>query len=88
MLAVAVTGAGAIAILVIPLPLGGQEQGPMWSQWNYPTNGAVVSNTIILSASFASMVAPIVRVEWYRDDILFYTWTNNFSPPGGLRTLP
>jgi len=60
----------------------------MWSQWNYPTNGAVVSNTITLSASFASMVAPIVRVEWYRDGILFYTWTNTFPPPGGLRTSP
>ena len=71
----------------------------MWSEWESPTNGYEVRGTnfgsgwtgetnVFLSIRASSSVAPIVRVEWYRDDVLFYTWTNNFPPPGGLRTAP
>ena len=38
-----------------------------------PTNGAIVSNTITLSAVASSVMGPITKVEFYRDGVLIKT---------------
>lgn len=49
--------------------------------WVTPTNGQTVSGTIPLVVNAGSSVAPITRVEFYRDGVLIGTVSNRPSPP-------
>lgn len=49
-----------------------------------PTNGAVISNTVTLSAAPFSTAAPITKVEYYLDGVLIATVTNPIPPPTNL----
>jgi len=75
-----------LAIKVLMLPAGGQTSSVVTVSWITPTNGSVVSGNVLLAVRATSTVAPIVKVEFFRDDILIGTWTNTLSPPSILRT--
>lgn len=65
-----------------------QGPGPVSVTLNSPINGSTVSGTIMLNASASSLAGPIVKVEFYRDGVLFATVyrTNQPGAPGTLRT--
>lgn len=78
LLTVFVTGVSAITILV--MPLGGQSTDPVWVEIVSPTPGEVISGTnVLISVQADSRAGPITKVEFYRDGVLFQTWTNDFS---------
>lgn len=49
--------------------------------WVTPTNGQTVSGTIPLVVNAGSSVAPITRVEFYRDGVLIGVVSNPPTPP-------
>lgn len=66
-----------------------QPTSPVTVEWVSPTNGSVVSGTIMLGVRASSSAAPIARVEFYRDGILIGVVTNSMlaSVPGNLRIV-
>lgn len=56
------------SVRVIP-----RQTGPVTVEMVSPINGSTVGGTIAVSCRASSTVAPITKVEFYRDGVLFAT---------------
>lgn len=72
----------AALVCLIAAKLFGQATSPVSVEIVAPTTGQVVSNTITFTAIASSTVAPITKVEFYRDGILMGTV---YAKPNNLR---
>lgn len=60
--------------------MAGNAVGQVTVDLFQPSNGSVVSNTISLKANASSTAGNIVKVEFYRDGVLFATVYHPGSP--------
>lgn len=70
------------SVRVIP-----RQTGPVTVEMVSPTNGSTVSGTITVSCRASSVIAPITKVEFYRDGVLFATVYPPL-PPTNVHILP
>jgi hypothetical protein len=84
----AFTVASCVACLALQKALDFTLPNPVTTQLLFPIQGSTISNTITLSCTATSTVAPITKVEFYMDGQLIGTVSNaNLKPfpPSGLK---
>lgn len=78
-----------LSLCLAVVGIKGATTSPVSVEWVSPTNGSVVSGTIMLGVRASSSAAPIQRVEFYRDGVLIATVTNTMlaNVPINLRVV-